>query len=197
MRRQMVPALRMFLAMTLLVGFGYSAVVTGFAQVLFRDAADGSLVRSGGRVIGSALIGQAFTGAGYFHPRPSAVDYDGRASGASNLGPSNPEFLEDVTARVAAYRAENSLGPDVAIPVDAVTASASGRDPHISLRNARLQAPRVASARGLGLTVVLALVDEATAQPVGGFLSEPAVNVLALNLMVDEATGTGGSTLEP
>jgi len=187
----------MFLAMTLLVGLVYPAVVTGFAQVLFRDAADGSFVRSDGRIVGSALIGQVFTGAGYFHPRPSAVDYDGRASGASNLGPTNPQLLEGVAARVASYRTENGLGSDVAIPVDAVTASASGLDPHISIRNARLQAPRVASVRGLGLAVVLTLVDEATAQPVWGFLSEPTVNVLALNLLVDEASGTGGSTLEP
>ena len=197
MRRQIVPALRMLGVMTVLVGVLYGATVTGIAQIVFHGASNGSLVEAGGLTVGSSLLGQPFRGPEYFHPRPSAVDYDAAGSGATNYGPTNPEFLETVAARVGAYRTENGLDDGVAVPVDAVTASASGLDPHISVRNARLQAPRVAAARGLDLDTVLDLVARATSPPDLGFLSEPAVNVVTLNLMLDEATGADPSTLQP
>ncbi|MBS1848129.1 MAG: K(+)-transporting ATPase subunit C [Actinobacteria bacterium] len=184
LRRQLIPALRAVIVLTVLTGVLYPLAVTGIARVAFPARADRSLVRVDGKVVGSRLIGQPFTGPEWFHPRPSAAGdgYDAMASGASNLGPTNPAFLRTVEDRVAAYRAENGLGPDVAVPVDAVTASASGLDPDISLRNATLQAPRVARARHLQAAVVLGLVARNTHGPALGFLGERRVDVLGLNL---------------
>ena len=186
-RRQLVPALLAFLALTVLTGVVYPLVVTGIAQVAFASRADGSLLARDGVVVGSRLIGQGFAEDRYFHPRPSAAGdgYDGAASSASNLGPTNPDLLNAVEERVAAYRELNGLSPDEEVPVDAVTSSGSGLDPHISVANARLQAPRVAEARGLSVDDVLALVDEHTAGRPLGFLGEPGVNVLELNLALD------------
>jgi len=173
-------------------GLAYPLVVTGAAQVAFRHQAEGSLVEVDGEPVGSALLGQAFTRPEYFHPRPSAAGdrYDATASGASNLGPTNPDLLAVVSDRVDAYRADNGLAADQSVPVDAVTASASGLDPHISVANARLQAARVAEARGLTIGDVLALVDDHTDGRVLGVLGEPGVNVLELNLALDEASGS-------
>lgn len=187
MRRQLLPALVAFLAFTALTGLAYPLAITGAAQLAFPGRADGSLIDHDGRVVGSRLIGQSFSGPRYFHPRPSAAGegYDATASAPSNLGPTNPELLEAVRRRIAAYRRENQLGADERVPVDALTASASGLDPHISVENARLQGPRVASARGLSLRDVLALVDEHTEGRSLGFLGEPGVNVLELNLALD------------
>lgn len=185
MRRQLLPAVVAFLLFTLLTGVAYPLAVTGIAQVAASGKADGSLVTLDGRIVGSRLIAQAFAGPGYFHPRPSANDYDGTASGPSNLGPTNPELLDAVGARIASYRALNGLGEVADVPVDAVTSSASGLDPHISPANARLQAPRVARARGLALDHVLELVTEHTEGRALGFLGEPGVNVLALNISLD------------
>jgi K+-transporting ATPase ATPase C chain len=181
MRSQLAAALRALLVLTALVGFAYPLAVTGVAQLAFSHEADGSLVRRDGAVVGSSLLGQQFDGPEWFHPRPSAAGegYDSQKSGASNLGPSNDDLLDSVGDRVVAYRTENGLGADERVPVDAVTASASGLDPHISVANARLQAPRVAKARGL-------LVDDHTAHRVLGFLGEDAVNILELNLALDE-----------
>jgi potassium-transporting ATPase KdpC subunit len=193
MRRQLAPAIRILLALTVLVGVLYPLAVTGIAQGLFGHQANGSLVKRNGRIVGSELLGQAFTRTqdgrtvpdlSYFQPRPSAAGkgYDGTASGASNLGPTNPDFLALVAKRVQQYRSDYRLPVAVAVPVDAVTASASGLDPHISEANARLQAPRVAQDRRLPLNRVLALIDSHTdARPLG-FLGEPGVNVLELNL---------------
>jgi K+-transporting ATPase ATPase C chain len=138
-------------------------------------------------VVGSSLIGQQFADPGYFHPRPSAAGegYDAMASSFSNLGPTNSDFLAAVEQRVAAYRRENGLAATQLVPVDAVTASGSGLDPDISVANAKLQAPRVASARGLSIDRVLALIDEHTSGRQWGFLGEPGVNVLRLNLALD------------
>ena len=185
MRRQLLPAIRMLLLMTLLIGGLYTLAITGIAQAMWGDRADGSLVVRDGTVVGSELIGQVFTAPEYFHGRPSAVDYNAAASSGSNLGPNNPDFIAAVAERVAAYRLENGLADDAVVPVDAVTTSGSGLDPHISVRNARLQAPRVAAERGLALADVLALIDEHTTAADLGFLSDPGVNVLMLNLALD------------
>jgi K+-transporting ATPase ATPase C chain len=187
MRRQLVPALLAFLCFTLLVGVLYPLAITGVSQVVFGDRADGSLVRRDGMVVGSSLLGQSFTGEQWFHPRPSAAGdgYDGAASSASNLGPTNPDLLSSVQERLTAYRALNGLGEKDDVPVDAVTASGSGLDPDISPENARLQAPRVARARGLEPGRVLALVRVHTHGRTLGFMGEPRVNVLALNLALD------------
>jgi K+-transporting ATPase ATPase C chain len=187
MRRQLVPAVLAFLALTVLTGLAYPLAMTGAAQVLFPNRADGSLIKRDGKVVGSRLIGQNFSAPRYFHPRPSAAGdgYDAMSSSASNLGPTNPALTAEVRKRVAEYRSENGLPAGSAVPADAVTASGSGLDPHISKANARLQAPRVARARGLSLADVLTLVAEHTDSRSLGFLGEPAVNVLELNLALD------------
>ena len=191
MRRQLVPALVVFLALTLLTGLAYPLAVTGVAQVAFPSRADGSLIERNGRVVGSRLIGQAFAGARYFHPRPSAAGegYDAMASSPSNLGPTNPGLIDEVRTRTAAYRRENDLRPGQRVPIDAVTASGSGLDPDISVANARVQAARVARARDLDLNDVDALIEEHTGGRSLGFLGEPGVNVLELNLALDGARG--------
>jgi potassium-transporting ATPase KdpC subunit len=186
MRRQLLPALVAFLAFTVLTGLVYPLVVTGVAQLAFPGRVDGSLVKRDGVVVGSRLIGQNFAGPRYFHPRPSSAGdgYDAMASSASNLGPTNEELLRAVDERRTAYREANGK----TAPIDALTASGSGLDPHISPENARLQASRVAEARGLGLAEVLDLVDEHTDGRSLGFLGERGVNVLELNLSLDERT---------
>lgn len=187
MRRQLVPAVLAFVAFTVLVGVLYPLAVTGASRLLFAEQAGGSLVRRDGVVVGSSLLGQAFDGDEWFHPRPSAAGdgYDGAASSASNLGPTSPELLDAVEQRVTAYREQNGLAGDALVPVDAVTASASGLDPDISPENARLQAPRVARARGLPVARVLTLVGDHTAGRTLGFMGEPRVDVLELNLALD------------
>ena len=187
LRRQLPAAIGMLIVFTVLTGVLYPLVVTAIGQVAFHDKAEGSLIEVDGRVVGSSLIGQPFTDPEYFHPRPSAAGdgYDAAASSGSNLGPSNPVLLSIVEDRVAAYRADNGLTDDVLVPVDAVTASASGLDPHISVANAELQAARVAEARGVDIDAVLDLVDEHTSGRDLGFLGEQGVNVLELNLALD------------
>ena len=185
MRRQLFRAIAPLLVFTVLTGIAYPLVVTGVAQVAFADKADGSLIERNGRVVGSSLIGQNFAAPRYFQPRPSAAGdgYDAMSSSASNLGPSNEELLAAVDERRGAYRQANESDP----PIDAITASGSGLDPHISPENARLQAPRVARIRGMELDAVLELVDEHTEGRSLGFLGEKGVNVLELNLALDEA----------
>jgi K+-transporting ATPase ATPase C chain len=166
----------------------YPLVVWILAQGLFPAKANGSMVVKEGKVVGSSLIAQGFTGPKYFHPRPSAAGkgYDATDSGGSNLGPLSKKLVGAIAQRVMDYRAENNLPPDVSVPADAVTASASGLDPHISVRNALLQAPRVARARGLGEKSVLRQIEVYTEGPDLGVLGEPRVNVLLLNLALDE-----------
>ena len=189
--RQLRPAVVAVVLATLLLGVAYPLVVTAAAQLGWKDTADGQLVERDGVVVGSELIGQTFTSPQYFRSRPSAAGdgYDGAASSGSNLGPRNEELLADVAERVDAYRTENGLGPGALVPVDAVTSSGSGLDPHISVRNARLQAPRVAAERGLRVEEVLALVDEHTTDRPLAILGDPGVNVLLLNVALDDDAG--------
>lgn len=187
--RQLRPAALAVLAFTMLCGIVYPLVVTAVAQVAFNDDANGSLVRVDGVVVGSRLLGQQFESPGYFHPRPSAAGagYDGTTSGGSNLGPESETLRATVAERVRAYREENGLDALVPVPVDAVTASASGLDPMISVANARLQAPRVAAARGIAVDQVLTMIGQATEDRAIAVLGDPGVNVLELNLLLDRA----------
>jgi K+-transporting ATPase ATPase C chain len=197
MRRQLYPAFAMVVLMTIITGLVYTFAFTGFAQVVAKDNANGSLVQVDGKDVGSEYIGQAWvTKKGdplpqYFQSRPSAATnttdngYDPTLSLGSNWGPSNPDLLKEVETRVEAYRELNGLADDAKVPVDAVTASASGLDPHISVANARLQADRVAEERGLSVEQVNALIDDYTEDRTFGFLGEKRVNVLKLNLALD------------
>jgi len=167
----------------------YPLVVFGIAQVAFPGKANGSLIMDkSGTVLGSKLLGQGFTADKYFHPRPSAAGngYDAANSGGSNLGPTSQKLNDAIKDRIDAYRKENGLKASDAVPADAVTASGSGLDPHISVRNAEIQAARVAKDRGLDLKRVLDLVQANTESPDLGFLGEPGVNVLPLNLALDQ-----------
>jgi len=182
--RQLGASLRMFLLLTVLVGLLYPALVLGLGKVVARDQASGSLVRSHGRVVGSSLVGQAFAGAQWFQARPSASDYAGDTSGATNLPASDPRLKKAwADARAALVKAN----PDArgTLPPDAYTASASGLDPHISVAYAMWQAPRVAQARRVARDRVEALVREHTQGRTLGFLGEPRVNVLELNLALN------------
>ena len=184
------PALTLFVLLSLVTGLAYPLLVTGAAQALMSDAAQGSLVTRDGRLLGSALIGQSFTHPTYFWSRPSATApdaYNAAASGGSNLGPTNPALTTAVKARIAALRAADP-GNTASIPVDLVTASASGLDPHISVAAALYQLPRVARARSLPESTLQQLVEEQRQWPLLGFLGEPTVNVLRLNMALDEAT---------
>jgi K+-transporting ATPase ATPase C chain len=167
----------------------YPLVVFGLGQVLFADKANGSLiVDSKGVVRGSKLIGQNFTGAKYFHPRPSSAGnngYDPTSSSGSNLGPTSQKLRDSIAQNVADFRSQNNLASNAPVPADAVTASASGLDQHISVENALLQAPRVAKERGLKEEEVKALITQHTDAPDLGFLGEAGVNVLRLNLALD------------
>jgi len=177
-------AVLMTIVTTLLLGVAYPLVVTGLAQVLFRDKANGQLIERDGHVIGSRIIGQAFSSPGYFRGRPSAAGsgYDAANSSGTNLGPTNRKLIDAVTANVAAARKEN---PGAPVPIDLVTASASGLDPHISPAAALFQVPRVARARGVAEADVRALVEAHIEGRQLGFLGEPRVNVLLLNLALD------------
>lgn len=188
MRRNLLTAILMTAVTTILLGVVYPLVVTALAQVIFPDKANGQLIRAGdGSIVGSRLIGQPFTSAGYFRSRPSAAGvagYDANGSSGSNLGPTNQKLIDRVKADVARLQAENPGRP---VPVDLVTSSASGLDPHISPAAAEFQSPRVARERGLSETEVRSLVRAHTSGRQLGFLGEPVVNVLTLNLALDES----------
>lgn len=183
MRHVLRPSLVFLVVFTVLTGLIYPLAITGIGQSLFRTAADGSPVMRDGRVVGSALIGQAFTSDDYFWGRPSAAGdgYNARASGGSNLGPSSQALADRVR-----QAAERYGRPAAEVPVELLTASASGLDPHISPVAARFQAPRVAQARALPEARVLALIDASTEAPIGGIVGEARVNVLRLNMALDE-----------
>jgi K+-transporting ATPase ATPase C chain len=189
--RSLLKELRISLVATLCLAVilcgVYPMVVWGLAQGIFPREANGSLIVKGGNTMGSSLLAQGFAGEKYFHPRPSAAGsgYDAANSGGSNLGPLSKKLTDDTVQRVRGYRAENNLAPDVRIPADAVSASGSGLDPHISPENALLQAPRVARARGLSEEVVIAKIKAHTEGRTLGIFGEPRVNVLLLNLDLD------------
>lgn len=181
------PALTLFVVLPLVTGLLYPLAVTGVAQTAFPHQANGSLITQGGKAVGSELIGQSFTEPGHFWGRPSAtapMPYNASTSGGSNLGPTNPALAEAVKARIDALRAADP-GNTRPVPVDLVTASASGLDPHISPAAAAYQIERVARARSLPVAQVQALVQQHTDTPWLGLLGEPRVNVLALNLALD------------
>jgi potassium-transporting ATPase KdpC subunit len=165
----------------------YPVVIWGIGQAFFPYKANGSLVENNGQVVGSELLAQGFSGAKYFHPRPSdaGTGYDPTSSGGSNLGPTSQKLMDGIKANVAQYRQENSLAAEALVPADAVTASGSGLDPHISLQNALLQVPRVAKERGISEEAIRSEVIKATDKALLGIGGDPGVNVLKLNLALD------------
>jgi K+-transporting ATPase ATPase C chain len=186
MWKEIAPAFKAMVTFTVLLGLAYPLAATGLAQLLFPDRANGSLILSNGQVVGSSLIGQSFAKPAYFHPRPSAAGngYDATMSGGSNYGPTNQKLIDRIKADIEKFRQENPEyhGP---IPADMVTASGSGLDPHISPASALAQAARVAKARAVSADQVNQLIAQFTEGPSLGFLGEPRVNVLQLNLALD------------
>lgn len=186
MVKNLITAVLMTIVTTLLLGLVYPLVVTGLAQVMFKDKANGQLIERNGQIVGSRLIGQPFSSPGYFRSRPSAagaVGYDAGASSGSNLGPTSKKLIDRVKADTEKLQAEN---PGKPVPVDLVTTSGSGLDPHISPAGAEFQVPRVARERGLSEDAVRRVVSEFTEGRQFGFLGEPRVNVLLMNLKLDE-----------
>jgi K+-transporting ATPase ATPase C chain len=184
--KQFYPAVAITIVLTVFLGIIYPLVVTGLAQVIFPAKSAGSLIEKNGKIIGSRLIGQPFSGPGYFHSRPSAAGsgYDATASGGTNLGPTSQKLMDNVKSAAESLREEN---PNAPIPIDLVTASASGLDPHITPAAAEFQVPRVARERGVSVETVRNFVNEHTEGRQLGFLGEPRVNVLELNLALDAA----------
>jgi K+-transporting ATPase ATPase C chain len=189
--KEIVTAILATLAFAVMLCGIFPLIVFGAGQLFFPRQANGSLLESSDRrIIGSELLGQNFAAPKYFHSRPSSAGangYDAASSSGSNLGPTSQKLIDAVKQRAEAYRVENGLAADAVVPGDAVTASGSGLDPHISIKNAELQAPRVAKERGLGLDAVKAQISKATDGRSLGFLGEPGVNVLKLNIALDNA----------
>jgi len=187
MIKELGPGFRLTLIFTILTGLVYPAVMTGLSELIFPKQAGGSLVTVNGKIVGSSLIAQSFTKPEYFHPRPSAAGngYDATNSGAPNYGPTNQKLIDRIKGSVSDFRKEN---PDYSgnIPADILTTSASGLDPHISPAAADAQAPRVAKARGVTLDQVKPVITQFTERPDWGFLGEPRVNVLLLNIALDQ-----------
>ena len=188
MVKSIINSFFMMIIMTLITGLAYPLATTGIAQIFFPAQANGSLISYNGTTVGSKFIGQNFSIFSYFHSRPSAAGndgYDATASGGSNLGPTNKKLQETVSERILKIRDENKLSPEASIPSDLVLASASGLDPHISPESAYLQVERIAAARGMTVPAVRLLVEQYTEHRQLGFLGEPRLNVLELNLALD------------
>jgi potassium-transporting ATPase KdpC subunit len=186
--KDFVRSLLVFIVMSLLTGIAYPLAVTGISRIGFHQQAQGSMVTSEGKIVGSSLIGQKFTSAKYFHGRPSALEkaYDASNSGGSNSGPSNAKFLKEVSERVNKVREDNGLKPAASVPADIVLASGSGLDPHISVEAATIQIRRVAKTRGLPESEVKDLVQGHVKAPLLGFIGQNHINVLQLNMALDE-----------
>jgi potassium-transporting ATPase KdpC subunit len=184
--RQTLAGLWLLLVLTVVLGLGYPLLMTGFGQLAFHGQANGSMVELDGKDVGSSLIGQQFKGAQWFQPRPSAGSYDALASGGTNLGPNSPDLLKSVDGARAQIARRDGVSP-AAVPPDAVTSSGSGLDPDISPAYADIQVNRVARARGMSVADVQKLVDEHTQGRILGFLGEPRVNVLELNMALARA----------
>ena len=183
-----IRSVRILLSFSVLTGAVYPFLITGLAQFLFPFQAYGSIVKKEGKAIGSALIGQQFSGNGYFQGRPSVVDYNAASSGASNWGPTNKQLMAAVKERVTSVRRENAMEVSETVPADLVLASASGLDPHISPESALLQAGRIAEVRKIPKAQVIELIHKQQESPQFGFLGAPRVNVLKLNLALDAFT---------
>lgn len=175
----------LFVIFSILTGVVYPVSITIIAQLIMKDKANGSLIKSNGRIIGSELIGQKFISSKYFHGRPSATDYSANISGASNLGPTSKKLFELVEKEINKIKVENNLASNIKIPADLVLASASGLDPHVSLESALLQAQRVANERGISREDVVVIIKKHIERPQFGFLGQERVNVLKLNLELD------------
>jgi potassium-transporting ATPase KdpC subunit len=182
----LIQSILLTIVFTVITGILYPLAITGISQITFRDKANGSLIERDGKVVGSELLAQQFTGDKYFWPRPSAGGYATVPSGASNLGPTSQALQSNVTANATAFRTGNKLAADAPVPADMVFTSASGLDPHISPEAARLQVGRVAAARSLGVDQVKALVEKFVESPQWGIFGEARVNVLRLNLALDD-----------
>ena len=184
-------AMLLFVGFTLLTGLVYPLLMTGIIQIALPEQASGSMIVVNGKIVGSELIGQNFTSPGYFHGRPSAVNYAGNGSGASNFGPTNAKLMEQVSQRISEVRAENNLSSNATVPSELVLASASGLDPHISMEGAMIQVPRVANARGIPESEVKVLVYQHIEPAQFGIMGQERVNVLNLNLALDGLKRSG------
>lgn len=184
--KEIKQGLIIFIIFSLLTGIIYPGFITLAAKIIWKEKANGSLIKTDGTIIGSKLIGQKFTSPGYFHGRPSTVDYKGNISGASNLSPTSKKLIEVTKQEITKIKVENNIAADSKIPADLVLSSASGLDPHISLESALLQAPRVAAVRGLTLEDVKNLITKNTEEPTFKFLGQRRINVLGLNLDLDK-----------
>jgi K+-transporting ATPase ATPase C chain len=184
-------AMLLFIAFSLLTGLIYPLLMTGIIQIALPEQASGSLIVMNGKIVGSELIGQNFTSPGYFHGRPSAVNYAGNGSGASNFGPTNKNLMEQVSQRISEVRAENNLSSNATVPGELVLTSGSGLDPHINVEGAMLQVPRVANARGIPESEVKVLVYQHIEPAQFGIMGQERVNVLNLNLALNELNRSG------
>jgi K+-transporting ATPase ATPase C chain len=184
-------AMLLFIAFSLLTGLIYPLFMTGVIQIAMPKQASGSLIVVDGKIVGSELIGQNFTSSSYFHGRPSAVNYAGNGSGASNFGPTNKNLMEQVSQRISEVRTENNLSSNATVPSELVLTSGSGLDPHISMEGAMLQVPRVAVARGIPESEVKVLVYQHIEPAQFGIMGQERVNVLNLNLALDELNRSG------
>lgn len=187
--KEIFKSIKIYLIFTLLLGLVYPLFITAIAQIAIPYQANGSLIKKDGNVIGSSLIGQNFDKPEYFHPRPSAVDYNGQGSGGSNLGPSSKKLMNTVADRIKKVREENNIDKNIKIPADMVLSSSSGLDPHISIENTNFQVKRVAKARGISENQIKKLVNKNIDPDFLEIWGQPGVNVLKLNLALDSAAG--------